>query len=88
MSTIQRFSAPAPLGQHPDHEDCEGIDARDLDAEQALNELCVAWAAWCRTRRFYGPPPLHTSLLGKLSSKNPPKPRVGGPDAPCGARVP
>lgn len=85
MTNPQRFSAPAPLGEHPAHDAADGIASPD--AEHALNELCVAWAAWCRTRRFYGPAPLSGSLLGRLSSKNPPKLRVGGPDAPCSAEL-
>lgn len=84
---IQRFSAPAPLGDHPGYESAEGLSRRDLLVDQALNELCVAWAAWCRTRRFYGPPPLPSSTLGKLSPKSSSRLRSGGPDAPCGAEL-
>lgn len=85
---IQRFGAPAPAGDHPAYDAAEGLSRGELDADQALNELCVAWAAWCRTRRFYGPPPLPSSTLGKLSLRASSRPNVvGGPDAPCGAEL-
>lgn len=83
---IQRFAAAAPQRAHSGYDSAEGLSRRELDADQALNELCVAWAAWCRTRRFYGPPPLKGSLLGKLVSNNRSKPS-DGPDAPSNAEV-
>jgi hypothetical protein len=86
-SRIQRFSAPAPVGAHPAYEAAEGLSRRELDADHALNELCVAWAAWCRTRRFYGPPPLPGSTIGKLCLVSTGKPQTGGPDASCGAEL-
>lgn len=85
-SRIQRFSAPAPAGDHPGYDAVEGCSRRELDADQALNELCMAWAAWCRTRRFYGPPPQQAAMLGRLSSMSSPTGRAD-PDAPCSAEL-
>lgn len=85
--SVQRFCAPAPLGTHPAFDAAEEVGREELDADQALNELCVAWASWCRTRRFFGPAPLLGPTLGKLSSAVPATFRDGGPDAPCRAEL-
>lgn len=81
-TTPIRFAAPAPL-------DVDAVDADELQSPEAdelrqqvdLDEMCEAWAHWCRTRRLYVRPSLPTSLLGKLVSKSPGKPSSGGPDA-------
>lgn len=55
----------------------EAIAETELDP---LQELCEAWAGWVRTRRFYKPPSLPPSILGRLTSKSPT--RTGtGPEA-------
>lgn len=76
-----RLAAPAP---HRDAEDA-GIEPGALESDRALHELCEAWARWARTRRFFGPPPLNGSLLGRLTAKTRPGRGGGGPDADCSA---
>lgn len=51
------------------------------DASEAhLDALSEAWAAWCRTRRFYGRVSVPVSILGKL--REPSRGRGGyGPNA-------
>lgn len=52
----------------------------------AQHELCEAWSIWCKTRNFYGPPPISTGILGKLSGKSrPAKPGAG--DGVCSAEL-
>lgn len=81
------LSSPAP-----EHEDAEEAAADELTPEQLrrnadTDALFQAYAAWCRTRGFYGPPPVNGSLLGKLSSKASVRPQEGGPDAACSAEL-
>jgi len=57
-----------------------GVEAQDQD------QLFEAWSHWCATRRFYAPPPVTTSLLGKLSSKSRPL-RGDGPEVPCNSSL-
>lgn len=49
---------------------------KDLDPHQGI---CEAWASWVRTRRFYKPPSLPPSILGRLTSRS--RSFAGGPDA-------
>lgn len=51
-----------------------------------MDELSYRWAAWCRSRRFYAPPPLGPGVLGKLTKKTRPA-RPGGPNAACSAEL-
>lgn len=48
----------------------------DTQQDTELDYLCLEWAAWCRTRRFYGPAPVSGTVLGKLSSKISPRRRT------------
>jgi len=60
----------------------EEIDLDKLDVQgMAIDDLCRNWAAWCRTRRFFGPPPLAPGILGKLTAKGTGARRGGPPDA-------
>ena len=58
----------------------------EIEADASLHALFVEYAAWCRSRRLFGPPPLNGSLLGKLSSKTA-RPSNGGADAACSAEM-
>ena len=58
----------------------------DQASDAHLDALCEAWAAWCRTRRFYGRVSVPVSLLGKLRS--PERGRYqGGPNGPASAEL-
>lgn len=85
--TFECFYALAPAGEHPDHDSVADMREPEIERERDLHELCDAWGAWCRTRRFYGPPPLQQSLIGKLSARGSSRAQPGGPDAPCGAEL-
>lgn len=58
-------------------------------ATQAEHALCLRWAHWVETRRFFGPPPaLGINLLAKLQRRrNSPAGEPGGPDAECSSRL-
>lgn len=56
--------------------DFEEAAAEELDP---LQGLCEAWASWVRTRRFYKPPSLPPSILGRLTSRT--RSLAGGPEA-------
>lgn len=51
-----------------------------------IDALCLRWAAWVNSRRFYGPPPIAAGILGKLASKSPMG--RGAPDAECAPELP
>lgn len=85
--TFERFFAVAPAGEHPDHDSVAHMREPEIERERDLHELCDAWGTWCRTRRFYGPPPLQQSLIGKLSARGSSRVQSAGPDAPCGAEL-
>ena len=65
----------------PDADDAdEAPDPLDVSSAH-LDALSEEWAAWCRTRRFFGRVSVPVSLLGKLRS--PERGRYsGGPNAP------
>ena len=75
-----RLAAPAPL-----ETDDEVVDDQPGDEDMKL--IFEEWSYWCRTRRYFGPAPVGGNLLGKLSGKSCPMRHVGGPDAPCNARL-
>jgi hypothetical protein len=77
MNRPQRFAAPGPATT----EDEEAGDVRDASQDH-MDAMCLQWAAWGRSRRFFGPPPLPAGVLGKLTRKSSGKPSTGGPDAP------
>lgn len=79
-----RLAAPAPTCADDDADDVVGDKLLADQAEQ--HRLCEAWAAWCRTRRFYGRPGLSASTLGRLTSST----RAtggGGPNAIASAEL-
>lgn len=58
----------------------------DEASDAHLDALCEAWAAWCRTRRFFGRVSVPVSLLGKL--REPSRGRGGyGPNAANSAEL-
>jgi hypothetical protein len=60
--------------------------AADTSAAPANNpehELCERWARWVVTRKFYGPPPLNSNLLARLTAKTRAFAVDGGVDADC-----
>lgn len=79
------LAAPAP--ELEDEDDGAGLTAEQVTRNADADALCQAYAEWCATRGFFGPPPVSGSLLGKLSSKASVKPREGGPDAPCSSEL-
>ena len=48
-----------------------------------LDAFCEAWAGWCATRHYFGPPPANTSPLGKVAKGRPL--RASWPNAQCSA---
>lgn len=75
MTLPQRLAAPAPESDPDD----DAADERDASTAH-IDDLCNRWAAWCRTRRYYGPPPLGDGVLGKLTTKGSRRSK-GGPNA-------
>jgi len=51
------------------------------------DDLCRRWAAWNRTRRYIGPPPLAAGILGKLTAKGTGARRGGIPDVALSAEL-
>ena len=56
-------------------------------AELAVDDICRRWAAWNRTRRYIGPPPLAAGILGKLTAKGTGARRGGIPDVALSAEL-
>src|SRR5262245_11480655 len=88
MSTTEtddalRLSAPAP----DDGDDDGSVEARELQEQAGIQELCVSWVHWCRTRNFYVKPSLPVSLLGRLTAKGTGRSSSGGPDAFASAEL-
>ena len=76
----QILAAPAP--ELDEDDDLAGMTDQERYQLAADEELFAAYGHWCRTRSFFGPPPVNGSLLGKLTSKCRAR-RTGGPDAAC-----
>lgn len=57
--------------------------------EQGLeaDDMCRRWAAWTRTRRYFGPPPIAPGILGKLTKKGTGTRRGGPPDVIMSAEL-
>lgn len=51
----------------------------EIETEQAdvVDVLCWQWAAWTRSRRLYGPPPIGSGTLGRLTAKSRGRPSTG-----------
>jgi hypothetical protein len=77
-----RLAAPAP-----DAEDDAEDPPPEPDTRPDLDELCEAWANWCRTRRMYVKPSLPVSVLGRLRTKGTGRSASGGPDAIASAEL-
>jgi hypothetical protein len=78
------FAAPGPVDE---------VDAADIppsanpEADEYLHQLSEGWSAWIRTRRFYAPPSLPPSILGRLRARTPGTGKDGGPDAIASAEL-
>jgi DNA-binding phage protein len=57
-----------------DVDNVDGLTESELQADQRRHLLCEAWAVWCNTRKYFGPPPLPASVLGKLQKRSGPRP--------------
>lgn len=77
-----RLAAPGPATS-PDEEAGDPIDASNAH----IDALCRQWATWCRTRRYFGPPPLPAGILGKLTKKGTGRKSTVGPDAALSAEL-
>lgn len=51
------------------------------------DDMCRRWAAWSRTRRYIGPPPIGAGILGKLTKKGTGTSRSGPPDVLLSAEL-
>lgn len=58
----------------------------DLDS-MAIDDLCWRWAAWTRSRKLFGPPPIPPGVLGKLTKRTTDGKRRGPPDAKLSAEL-
>ncbi len=76
MTQPPRPAAPGPQTT-PDEEAGDTLD----ETTAHIDAMCRDWAAWCRTRRYFGPPPLGAGVLGKLTKKGTGRSKSGGPDA-------
>ena len=76
MNRPRRLAAPGPQTS-PDDEAGDDLD----ETHAHIDAMCRDWAAWTRTRRYFGPPPLPPGVLGKLTKKGTGRPSSGGPDA-------
>lgn len=76
MNKPRRLAAPGPQTT-PDDEAGDTLDQTTAH----IDAMCRDWAAWCRTRRYFGPPPLPPGVLGKLTKKGTGRASSGGPDA-------
>lgn len=77
------LAAPAPGVDEGDDVELTPQELQQLAADEQLFD---AYGAWCRTRSFFGPPPVSGSVLGRLTSKSRVK-RSGPPDAACSAQM-
>ena len=75
----------ASVGGDRSAEDLAEREARGALPEH-IDELCWAWARWCETRRYFGPPPNLPSLLGRVQ-RVAGRPGDGGPDAALSAQL-
>ena len=78
MTTTEEPSTLAELFGEEEPRDEGGLVADDL---------CRRWAAWSRTRKFIGPPPLAAGILGKLTAKGTGARRGGVPDVALSAEL-
>lgn len=77
--TIDPFE-PDPLTES------EAFEATD-NTGLVIDDLCRRWAAWSRSRRFLGPPPIAPGILGKLTKRGTGARRGGPPDVTLSAEL-
>lgn len=73
------FSAPAP--ERSEDDDAPPLTEAEAIEIAAQDELFEAYGHWCRTRNFFGPPPVAGSVLGRLQKRK--RTSSGPPDAAC-----
>lgn len=76
-------SEPASTITTEDQGEEERLDISGME----MDDLCWRWAAWSRSRRFLGPPPIAPGILGKLTSKGTGARRGGPPDTRLSAEL-
>lgn len=81
------LAAPAPEDDLAEVVD-PAVEAAELKSRLDREQLMQSYALWCRTRGFFGQPPVSTSVLGKLQKRRSAVVgEPGGPDAPCSAQM-
>ena len=80
----EQQAAPAP---HRDT-DTGPMTRQESDSAKDLHELCLEWARWTRTRKFFAPNRLDpsSSVMGASARSTAPKAEAG-PDGPCSAKL-
>lgn len=83
----QQFAAPAPTPNDADtaQDETEDTAGQADDSQPIVHQLCIEWAAWCRSRRLYVNLSMPKSLLERLTSKSSGRSLAGGPDAALSA---
>lgn len=84
---VLTLSAPAPELDEDDSDDLAGLTEDERAQQARMDELCAAYGDWCRTRSFFGPPPVNSSVLGRLTAKTRVRKSTGGPDAACSSEL-
>jgi len=78
------MSNDIPFDPFEPETEAERVEAKD-NTGAVIDDMCRRWAAWSRTRRFFGPPPIPPGILGKLTKKG--ALRGGPPDAALSAEL-
>lgn len=65
----------------------EAFGERPEENGLEADDMCRRWAAWSRTRRYIGPPPIGAGILGKLTKKGTGTSRGGPPDVLLSAEL-
>lgn len=84
-SRPQILSSPAPELPDDDADEAAGLTESETAELASQDELFEAYAHWCRTRNFFGPPPVAGSVLGRLQKRT--RRSNGPPDANCNAML-
>lgn len=80
------MTSDIPIDPFEPETEAERVEATD-NTGAVIDDLCRRWAAWSRTRRFFGPPPIAPGILGKLTRKGTGARRGGPPDAALSAEL-
>jgi hypothetical protein len=83
----QVFGLAATGQDDEDQDELAGMTEVERKQQADMDELFSAYGHWCRTRGFFGPPPVTGNLLGKLTTKSRARGKTGGPDAACSAQL-